>query len=244
MYMQTAVCGKREMEGRLVLYKSLRCKRLRPSFHPCFRSTRAGRGEERRRERSVLLERDSEADRRVRLEKIGGGGDSRNFSFIFLFFFFYNNINPAIITRGCRGFYLFDSRCKESLRMRKSVKEEKGAACCCSFRVFRGGVFRFQGEGSGKKNRLTVRFRRFRRVAGDLISHASCEVISLHLICCFRPNAGLALLRSLNRTRAHRLRQPSPARKILCRRRIDIFLPLPPLHDFYYLPFSFLEFYT
>ena len=34
------------MEGRLVLYKSLRCKRLRPSFHPCFRSTRAGRGEE------------------------------------------------------------------------------------------------------------------------------------------------------------------------------------------------------
>lgn len=89
MYMQTVVCGKREMEGRLVLYKSLRCKRLRPSFHPCFRSTRAGRGEERRRERSVLLERDSEADRRVRLGKIGGGGDSRNFSFIFLFFFFF-----------------------------------------------------------------------------------------------------------------------------------------------------------
>lgn len=54
---------------------------------------------------------------------------------------------------------------------------------------------------SAGKNRLTARFRRFRRVAGDLISYASCEVISLHLICCFRPNAGLALLRSLNRTR-------------------------------------------
>lgn len=68
-----------------------------------------------------------------------------------------------------------------------------------SFRAF----FQGRGGGGGRKNRLTVRFRRFRRVAGDLISRASCEVISLHLICCFRPNAGLALLRSLNRTRAH-----------------------------------------
>lgn len=89
MYMQTVVCGKREMEGRLVLYKSLRCKRLRPSFHPCFRSTRAGRGEERRRERSVLLERDSEADRRVRLGKIGGGGRFQKFFLYFSFFFFF-----------------------------------------------------------------------------------------------------------------------------------------------------------
>lgn len=67
----------------------------------------------------------------------------------------------------------------------------------------RGIWFSREQEGRGKKNRLTLRFRRFRRVAGDLISHAGCEVISLHLICCFRPNAGLALLRSLNRTRAH-----------------------------------------
>lgn len=88
MYMQTVVCGKREMEGRLVLYKSLRCKRLRPSFHPCFRSTRAGRGEGRRRELFVLLERDSEADRRVRLEKIGGGEIPEIFPLFFFFFFF------------------------------------------------------------------------------------------------------------------------------------------------------------
>lgn len=81
-----------------------------------------------------------------------------------------------------------------------------GSACCCFFRGRGGGRgiwFSREQEGRGKKNRLTLRFRRFRRVAGDLISHAGCEVISLHLICCFRPNAGLALLRSLNRTRAH-----------------------------------------
>lgn len=53
------------------------------------------------------------------------------------------------------------------------------------------------------KNQLTLRFRRFRRVAGDLISHTSREVISLHLIWCFLPNASLAVLWSLNRTRTH-----------------------------------------
>lgn len=102
---------------------------------------------------------------------------------------------------------LFDSQCT-SLR-----RDEKNRAkvFALSFHLLGGGLllnsFRafFQGRegGGGGKNRLTVRFRRFRRVAGDLISRASCEVISLHLICCFRPNAGLALLRSLNRTRAH-----------------------------------------
>lgn len=102
---------------------------------------------------------------------------------------------------------LFDSQCT-SLR-----RDEKNRAkvFALSFHLLGGGLllnsFRafFQGRegGGGRKNRLTVRFRRFRRVAGDLISRASCEVISLHLICCFRPNAGLALLRSLNRTRAH-----------------------------------------
>lgn len=145
--MQTVVCGKREMEGRLVLYKSLRCKRLRPSFHPCFRSTRAGRGEERRRERSVLLERDSEADRRVRLGKIGGGGRFQKFFLYFsFFFFFYNNINPAIITRGCRGFYLFDSRCKESLRMRKSEGGEGGGLLLFLSSISRGSIS-FSGRG-------------------------------------------------------------------------------------------------
>lgn len=79
------------------------------------------------------------------------------------------------------------------------------------------------------KNRLTVRFRRFRRVAGDLISYASCEVISLHLICCFRPNAGLALLRSLNRTR------PTTDTALACTQKPahdsnqHLFFPSPPL---------------
>ena len=104
---------------------------------------------------------------------------------------------------------LFDSQCTSLRRDEKNRAKVFALSFFLSFvgrrpvAEFLSSVFSGEGGGGGRKNRLTVRFRRFRRVAGDLISRASCEVISLHLICCFRPNAGLALLRSLNRTRAH-----------------------------------------